>query len=470
MYCVPAFLYNVVMKLNIRQTVDKVKDFIKLSLKKYSIFLLHLTPHQNVAQTILSYTVLGCIVLSLPFMTRGGVGFLDNLFTAAAAVSTAGLQTVNFADSYTLLGKMVVLVLIQIGGVGYMTFSSFVFLSLSQKHKLRKRQEEALSAEVKLPNSLKLSDFLWSALVFTAIAESIGAALLFNYFRHHNYSILNAAWYSIFHSISAFCTAGYTLWNNSLANFADSKTINLVISCLSLAGSLGFIVVADLFNFLRRKTTEISFTTKVIVITTCSLLAFGTFTLFVTTPSLSLTEAFFQTVAASTTSGFTTVDMQQISACSFLLIILIMCIGGSPSGTAGGIKTTAFASVVAIVYSHLRLNPRVELLSHRFPITRLYAATSTVLLYSVFWFISIFLLTWTEKLPFLNLVFESAAALSTAGFDTGTSASLSVLGKLIIIVTMLIGRIGVVTFSMALLASDEDDEKPKHVSQADVAV
>ena len=147
-----------------------------------------------------------------------------------------------------------------------------------------------------------------------------------------------------------------------------------------------------------------------------------------------------------------------------------MCIGGSPSGTSGGIKTTAFASVVAIVYSHLRLNPRVEFMGHRLPIQRLYAATSTVLLYGVFLFTSVFLLTWTEQLPFFNLLFESTAALSTAGFSTGTTADLSVLGKLIIICTMLVGRIGVVTFSMALLASDEDDEKPKHVEQADVAV
>ena len=395
---------------------------------------------------------------------------MDNLFTSAAAVSTAGLQTVNFADSYTFLGKLVVLVLIQIGGVGYMTFSSFVFLALARKHRLRKSQEEALSADVKLPDSLKLSDFLWSALVFTAIAESIGAVFLFNYFRHHDYTLLNAAWYSIFHSVSAFCTAGYTLWNNSLVNFADSKTINIVMSLLSLSGAIGFIVAADLFNFVRRKTKEISFTTKIIVLTTAALLAFGTFTLFVTTPSLSLAEAFFQTMGASTTAGFNTADIGSLSSCSLLILLLIMCIGGSPSGTAGGIKTTAFASVIAIVYNHLRLNPRVEFLSHRIPIQRLYAATSTVLLYGVFLFTSVFLLTWTEDLPFLNILFESAAALSTAGFAAGTTEQLSFVGKIIIIATMLIGRIGVVTFSMAVLFSDDDDEKPKPVAQADVAV
>lgn len=459
------------MQINWRHTWDKTKQLIHVSLKKYAVFLLHLTPHQNVAQTVLSYTVLGWILLSLPFMTRGGVPLLDNLFTAAAAVSTAGLQTVNFADSYTLLGKMVVLALIQIGGVGYMTFSSFLFLAVAKRHRLRKSQEEALSADVKLPESLKLSDFLWSALVFTAVAESIGAVFLFNYFRHHDYTLLTAAWYSIFHSVSAFCTAGYTLWNNNLVNFADSKTINTVISCLSLAGAVGFIVTADVFNFIRRKTNEISFTTKIIVLTTVVILAFGTFTLFVTSPHLSWTEAFFQTMGASTTSGFNTAEISHLSSCSVLILILIMSIGGSPSGTAGGVKTTVFASVVAIVYSHLRLNPRVEFLGHSFPVQRLYAATSSLLLYSVFLFTSVFLLTWTENMPFLNLLFESAAALSTAGFSMQSTEQLSVLGKLIIIATMLIGRIGVVTFSLALMATDEDEIKPKPAAQrADVAV
>ena len=459
------------MSINWRNSLNKTKDFIKSSLKKYLVFLLHLTPHQNVAQTVLSYTLLGWILLSLPFMTRGGVGFLDNLFTSAAAVSTAGLQTVNFADSYTLLGKLVVLGLIQIGGVGYMTFSSFVFLAIAKKHRLRKSQQEALSADVKLPETLNLSDFLWSALIFTTIAESIGAVFLFNYFRHHDFTVLNAAWYSIFHSVSAFCTAGYTLWNNNLTNFADSKTINTVISCLSLAGSMGFIVAADLFNFIRRKTKEISFTTKIIVLTTFIILAFGTFTVFVTTPHLSVAEAFFQTMGAATTSGFNTADISKLSSCSVLILILIMSIGGSPSGTAGGIKTTTFASVLAIVHSHLRLNPRVEFLGHTVPVQRLYAATSTVLLYSVFLFTSVFLLTWTENIPFLNLLFESTAALSTAGFSMETTTQLSALGKLIIIATMLIGRIGVVTFSLALMSTDADEVKPKPAAErADVAV
>ncbi len=460
-------------KISWREAYAKTKEFIKLSLKKYSLFLLHLTPHQNIAQTILAYTFLGWILLSLPFMNTTDVSFLDNLFTSAAAVSSAGLNSVNFADSYTFLGKLVVLILIQIGGVGYMTFSSFVYLSFSERHRLRKSQQENLSAEVSLPKTLKLSDFLWAAMVFTVIAELIGAVFLFNYFRHHDYGIFDAAWYGIFHSVSAFCTAGFSLWNNSLENFADSKTMNIVISCLTLSGAMGFIVVTDVFNFIRRKTKHITFTTKIIVITTACMVAFGTFTLFVTTPGITLLEAFFQSVCAMTTAGFNTVNIGNLSSCSLLILILLMSIGGSPSGTAGGMKTTTFCSVLAIMYNRLRLNPRVEFLGRRLPLLRLYAATSTLLVYAFFLFVSVFLLTWTEDLPFISLVFESSAALATAGLSTGISAQLSTLGKLIIIATMIVGRIGVVTFGMALLGhdkDDEDEENEKPVKTEDVAV
>ncbi|MBP3513999.1 MAG: hypothetical protein J6J74_05930 [Elusimicrobiaceae bacterium] len=459
-------------KINWREAYAKTKEFIKISFKKYTLFLVHLTPHQNIAQTILSYTFLGWIVLSLPFMNTTDVSFLDNLFTSAAAVSTTGLNSVNFADSYTFLGKLVVLVLIQIGGVGYMTFSSFVYLSFSERHRLRKYQQENLNAEVSLPKTLKLSDFLWAAVGFTIIAELIGSVFLFNYFRHHDFGIFDAAWYGIFHSVSAFCTAGFSLWPNSLENFADSKTMNIVISCLALSGAMGFIVVTDVFNFIRRKTKQISFTTKIIVLATAGMVAFGTFTLFVTTPGITLLEAFFQSVCAMTTAGFNTVNVGGLSSCSLLILVLLMNIGGSPSGTAGGMKTTTFCSMLAIMYNRLRLNTRVEFLGRRLPLLRLYAATSMFLVYAFFLFVSVFLLTWTEDLPFIGLVFESSAALGTAGLSTGITAQLSTLGKLIIIATMIVGRIGVVTFGMALLAHDKDDEDEddKPVKTEDVAV
>lgn len=316
-----------------------------------------------------------------------------------------------------------------------------------------------------------MSDFLWAAVVFTTIAELIGATFLFHYFRAHDFTVLNALWYSIFHSVSAFCTAGFSLWNNSLENFADSKTINIVICCLSLAGSMGFIVIADLYNFVRRKTKTISLTTKLIVSSTLILLGVGTVTLFLTSPNLTLPEAIFQSVAAMTTCGFSTVNVGLLSSASLLVLVLLMCIGGAPAGTAGGIKITAFFTVAAIMRARLQLRSRVSLFGRRLPLIRLYAATSNFLLYTLFLLTSIFMLTWTEKLPFLSLVVESAAALSTGGLSTGISGDLSALGKLIIIGTMITGRIGVLTFGTAVLASDEDDNKNlKPVTTEDVAV
>ncbi len=457
--------------MKLRNFLDKSRAFLKLSLHKYSVFLLHLTPHQNIAQTLLTYTLIGTIVLSLPFMTRGHVSFLDNFFTAAAAVSTAGLQTVNFADSYSFLGKLVVLILIQIGGLGYMTFSSFVYLSFSERHRLRHHQQENLTTEVSLPKTLDITSFLRAAFVFTIVAESLGAVFLFNYFRHHDYTILSAAWYSIFHSVSAFCTAGYSLWNNGLENFVDSKTINIVISCLMLCGSMGFIVITDVFNFIRRKTRTISLTTKLIVLASLLILAFGTLILFVTTPGLTLWEACFLSISSMTTAGYHTVNIGLLSSCSLLVLIMLMSIGGAPSGTAGGMKLTAFFSVMAIMYTRLQLRTRVQVLGRRIPLMRLYAATSTFLVYTMFLLTSIFLLTWTEDLPFLSLVFESAAALSTSGLSAGITADLSLLGKLIIICTMIIGRMGVLTFGVALLNHEEDeDDVPPAKQTEDLAI
>lgn len=448
----------------------KLKTVAKEAFKKYSLFLLHLSPHQSLAQAVVFYMLAGWVLLSLPFMDNGQVSLLDNLVTAAAAASSSGLTTVEFSTSYTLLGKLVVLVMMQVSGIGYMTFSSFVYLSASRHLKLRHR--EILSAEFALPQELHLKDFLRAAIIFTVIVESIGAVLLFNYFRHHDYTWYNAAWYGIFTSVSAFCTAGFSLWGDCMTQFVDSRTINIVVSALALSGAMGFIVVTDLVNRLRRKTKEISYTTKVIVFTTAAFVSLGTVTLWITSPGITIWEAFFQAMAAMTTAGFNTINISSLSACSLLILILLMSVGGSPAGTGGGIKTTAVASLLAMMYSRLRGYKRIVLWGARLPLSRLYMAGATFIFYITVLFISLFMLTWTERLPFINLFFEAAAALGTAGLSTGITGQLSVWGKLILVGTMIIGRIGVVTFGMALLAHDDEDDEDeqKPLEREDLAV
>lgn len=449
--------------------LNETKEFLRLSLKKYTLFVLRLSPHQNIIQGIVVYMTLCWIALCLPFMDHG-VGFLDNLFTAASAASTAGMMTVNFADSYTFLGKLVVLCVVQVGGVGYMTMSAFIYLTIS--HRLRRSQTEVLNTEFALPNTVRLQDFLRAAFIFTIFAELIGAAFLYNYFIRHNYGVWTSVWYSIFHSISAFCTAGFSLFPDGLVTFHDSKTVRIVITVLSLAGAMGFIVVTDLFNRLRRKTKEISYTTKIIVLFTLAAISLSSFFIFLTNPGLSLTDALFQATQAMTTAGFNTVPLTSLTTCSLLVMMGLMAIGASPSGTGGGLKSTTATCLLAIVSSHLFGRKHITFLGRMIPFQRLYIAMSTFIFYCFMLFAVMFFLTWTETLPFLDLFCEASAALGTAGMSCGATADLSGPGKLIIIIAMLVGRVGVVTFGMALLKRDEEElqEEEKEIKREDLVV
>lgn len=442
-----------------KKAYQSVRSFLHTALRQYAMFVLRLSPSQNILQGMLLYTFLGWIALSLPFMDNGQVGLLDNLFTAASAMSTAGLSSVNFAESYTFLGKLVILILMQAGGIGYMTMSSFLYLSFSRR--LRPRHLEVLHTEFALPRTVRLQDFLRTAIIFTFIAEIIGAAFLTNYFYRHNYGLLQALWYGVFHSVSAFCTAGITLFPDNLTAFADSKTINIVISLLSLAGAMGFIVVTDVFNWLLRRSKEISYTTQIIVVFTLGALFFASFFILITNPNLTVTQAVFQATSAMTTAGFNTVPLSSLSVGALMVLMALMSVGGSPSGTGGGIKTTAATCLVAIVSSHLLGRKQITFLGKEIPTYRLYIATSSFIFFVFLLFITLFLLVWTEDLPFLGLLFEATAALATAGIGSGVTEQLSALGKLIIIAAMLVGRVGVITFGMALLNQQDEDQEPE---------
>ena len=456
-------------QINWKEVFVSLKDFTKASIKKYTLWILHLSPHQNLLHGVLLYTLLGWVALSLPFMNAQDISWLDNLFTAASAATTTGLTSVSTADGYTWLGQLVILILIQAGGLGYMTMSSFVFLSMSRR--LRPHQKEVLSAEFSLPQELNLHDFLRAAIIFTAVVESLGAVFLFNYFMHHNYGIFQAAWYSIFHSISAFCTAGFSLWSDNLIQFYDSKTMNIIISLLSLLGAIGFIVVTDVFNWITRRAKGLSYTSKIILLTISSVVLFGTVMLYITNPVMSLWEAFFQATAAMSTAGFNTVEIGAMSTCSLLVMIILMSIGGAPSGTGGGIKSTAFVSIMAIWYNRLLGRKHISFLDRRIPIQKLYLATSTFIFYTILLLSSVFWLTYCEQdKPFLSLFFEAASALATAGLSMEFTSQLSTWGKIIIIITMIIGRVGVITFGMALLRDDDDEPEPEPTEKADLAI
>ncbi len=424
---------------------------------KYFKFKLGLSPQQNLFYGFLTYVTAGFILLLLPWSQKVPINILDNLFIATSAVSTTGLVTVSVVDSYTGFGQFIVMCLFQLGGIGYLTFTTFMLLSTTRK--LTHWHQKILKSEFTLPVTIKISDFLKSVIFFTVIMEFIGTILFFIAFKMDGQATGEALWSALFHSISAFCTAGFSLYNSSFAEFSDNGFINFIISFLAIAGSLGFIVVTDSFLWVRKKGHKLSFTTKIIFIGFISLLAIGFLFLFFFEPTirdLQGTErflvSFFQAMSAMTTVGFNTVDYGVLLLPVLLIVIFLMYVGASPSGTAGGMKITTLTAMVAIIVSRLKGNKQITFLGKKIPFERLYIATSSFIFYTSIIFFGTFLLTFTEQSEFQNILFEVASALGTVGLSTGITGNLTEFGKIVIIVLMFIGRLGVLTFGLAVLA------------------
>jgi trk system potassium uptake protein TrkH len=304
-----------------------------------------------------------------------------------------------------------------------------------------------------------IQDFLRAVIVFTILIETVGAVALFIAFRdagvEHNFAI----WSSIFHSVSAFCTAGFGLYNNSFELFAVNVPINLILSFLAIFGSLGFIVVTDFWSRLTRKTKVISYTTKIILLVTFVLISSGTIMIYFFEPSIQhfttntrWMVSFFQSMTALTTVGFNTIPLSGIVLPVLLVMVLLMYVGASPSGTGGGMKSTTFVALIAIMVSRIRAKSTVTFLGKTIPLERMYVATSTFMLYASVIFIATFLLSVTETFSFEQILFETTSAIGTVGLSVGITSTLTTAGKLVLVAVMFVGRLGVITFGLAILA------------------
>ena len=440
--------------------------------KNFRKFQLSLSPQQNILFGFLSYTFIGWLILCLPFLHKQTVSVLDNLFMATSAISTTGLVTVSLYDSYTIVGQIIIMLLVQIGGIGYMTFTSFILLS--RKSPLTHWHQKVLNTEFALPTGFEIKDFLKSVIIFTIIIETIGALAFYIAFTNagveHNFAI----WSSVFHSVSTFCTAGFGLYNDSFEQFADNTGLNVIISFLAICGSLGFIVVTDIWNRITKKTKAITFTTKIIFGMMVFLLAVGTIITYFFEPSVqNLADnkfmiSFFQSMSALTTVGFNTVPIGSLTLSVLLVIIFLMYIGASPSGTGGGMKSTTLTALIAIMWSRIRNSNQVTFFGNSIPAERLYVATSVFMLYAAVIFLSTFLLSLSENFELRDLIFETTSAIGTVGLSTGITGGLSSLGKIIIIFIMFVGRLGVLTFGLAILARKNQSNQPS--KEEDIAL
>lgn len=421
----------------------------------------HLHPIKALILGYLSLTILGFIILSIPWAQTLSTPFIDNLFIAASAVSTTGLATVSVSDNYNFFGELIVLLLIQVGGLGYMTFGSFIVLTT--KRKLSEAHEEIIRNDFGLPKTFNLRGFIETVVVFTLIVEAIGAAGLFVVFKQSG--VNQPAWSAIFHSVSAFCTAGFSLFNNSFEGFRDHKALNLIIFILSFLGAIGFIVVADLWQRIRGFRKEITLTSKIILGFTFLTITVGWGLLLVTEPLFkgalggTWLPALFQAMTAMTTVGFNTVPISGLSHGALYLLTILMLVGASPAGTGGGIKSTTVVAVLAETFATLRGRRVVTFLGRVIPDFRLQQASAGFNFYIILLTMGIYLLNLTDgKLFIFDIIFEATSAIGTVGLSTGITSSLSFLGKCVVIGLMMLGRIGPLSIGLAIFFNKKTDE------------
>ncbi|NPV14488.1 hypothetical protein HPY86_06115 [candidate division WOR-3 bacterium] len=416
---------------------------------------------------------IGTLLLTLPHATTDGRGasLLTALFTATSAISTTGLTVVNIESYYTLLGQLVILFLVQIGGVGYMAFIGFAMLGITGRLSVNLRT--LFRESIAQPFTLDVKRFVRAVVAITLLFEVGGALLLFVEFSRY-FPLTRALYWSIFHSVSAFCTAGFTLGAGSFIAYRNSLLLNFTIALLCLAGSLGFFVIFDFYQWCHRSGASsaphrLSTHSKLALTTTGILILSGTlFILFADwqPPQLTIVErvltASFQSISAATTTGFNTVDIGGMTSTSLFLLLLLMFIGASPGGTGGGIKTTTFSVLFLSLSAHLRNRKSPVVFQRRINSQTVSTAAAIATAFLLWGAVTVLILTSTEmqsssRLPqsvnFLALLFETISALGTVGLSTGITAQLSVLGKLLLIFTMFFGRVGPFALTFALVGT-----------------
>ncbi|WP_299964327.1 potassium transporter TrkG [uncultured Roseobacter sp.] len=438
---------------------------LKMRLLRLRAVLVQTNPAKLLLMGYLSYIILGWALLSLPWAQAVPVPALDNLFISASAVSTTGLVSVNPGASYSFFGELVILLLIQLGGLGYMTVGSFIVLTTQDR--ISRLRREATRKAFNLPEDVKPRTFIRSVVRFTFICEAVGAAILYLLFRQQE--VENPLWSAIFHSVSAFCTAGFSLFSNSFESFSAHAGITLTISALSILGAMGFLIVVDASRTLSGRAPHLGFTSKVIMRMTLLFLLIGTLIVMVVEPGIAalppserLLTAFFQVMTASTTVGFNTYPIGALSHAVLVVFFFLMIIGASPAGTGGGLKTTSFAALIGLVRSTTKGRDRIRFFKRDIPLQRLQNATASLSYYLVLLAVALFLLLLTEAgKPFEQVMFEVISALGTVGLSMGITGDLSDLGKLIVVALMTAGRVGILTFGIALATHDETREEER---------
>ncbi len=437
-------------------------------------------PAQLMALSFALLIGFGTLLLSFPGASarEEGISFLDALFTSTSASCVTGLIVLDTPNDFSLFGQLVILLLIQIGGLGIMTLSSFILMTIGRR--LGGRSKYVMGELLDEPTPTQLLKLLKIIVLATLSIEITGALILFIRWFDEFSSPFYAMYSAIFHSISAFCNAGFALFSDSLVRFRSDPIVNFTIMGLILAGSLGFPVFLSIIDALRtplpakREThyKKKSFRTKLkrffvrlplntkIVLVAQPLLVIAAFAIiFLIERNYSLRDlplseqllsSLFQSVTLRT-AGFNTIDLTHLSKATLLLMIIWMFIGGCSAGTAGGVKVNTIALIFLSIRSILIHREEVEAFGRTIPRPVVRKANAIFFTFAVILLLSTFtLLLIQPELPFLHALFETTSALGTVGLSLNTTSLLNSAGKAVIIVLMFIGRIGPLTLVLAL--------------------
>jgi trk system potassium uptake protein len=410
---------------------------------------------------------IGTLILMMPFSTvSGSISFENALFTATSAVTVTGLIVVNTSAYFTFAGQTVIMILIQLGGLGFMTFSIFMILLMSKSITLKRKVfiENTFTAG----NYKDVNDLIKKIVLMTLFIEFTGAVFL--YFQFTELQGGSRVFASVFHSIAAFCNAGFSVFSTNLEHYRSHVGINVTVMVLIILGGMGFLVLNEVFFILRRKIKTFSqFTlhTKLVITNTLLLVVAGGALIFLeelfnpanTLPiGTKLLSSFFHSVSART-AGFNTVNLNIFSYPTIFLMVILMFIGASPGSTGGGVKTTAFSVAINYLRSVLKGRDKVEIYYRQIPGKTVDRAFFMIIIsFIIVACLYLMLLNVQQGHPFIDLLFETASAFGTVGLSLGVTPHLTSSAKAVIIITMFIGRIGPLTLLLALSRKESRGE------------
>ena len=420
-------------------------------------FIRNLNPYQIVLCSYATIIMLGTILLMLPVAVRDiePLTFVDALFMAASSVCVSGVAIFDIGVNFTLFGQMVVIILVQIGALGIMTITTILAVVMGKRIQLRDRiliqeslQRWSIAGVVRLVIII---------VKMTVAFEFVGGVILTVIFFPEFGAM--SIYYGFWHSISAFCNAGFDiLGGNNFARYTFNPVVNLVILMEVICGGLGFAVLLDIYRKRRWKHLEIN--SKIVLVTTLCLIAIGSVSIFIfefnngEIASFNLFDKIMTSVfmaSMARTSGFSMVDINTLSEPTLLLIMFLMFIGGSPASTGGGIKTTTIAVIFAAIWSLIRGREDVVIFKRTVPPIVIFRALSIFFVSAVVVFSMSMFLCLTEDIPLTKILFESVSMFATVGLPTGTVSEMNTLSRCVIILVMLMGRIGIISFAMALV-------------------